>query len=73
MALFSHCARFLGQILTKEVKAAPKKNSLKRQHLLRCRNWYRCQPEDVPAALFFCPDVTVKDLDLAFGQATSRT
>lgn len=61
IALFSHHATFLGQILTKRQtfpKSAPQKSSLKRQHLLRYRYWYRCQPED---------------LDLAFGQATSRS
>lgn len=66
---------FLGKYWPKRLKqpfpkSAPK-SSLKRQHLLRCRNWYGCQPEDVPAALWFY--LGVKDLDLAFGQASSRS
>lgn len=46
---------------------------LRRQRLLRHRNLYRCQPEGGPAALWFYPGGTIKDLDVAFGQATSRS
>lgn len=44
-----------------------------RLHLVRCRNLCTCLPEDVPAACWLYPSVTVKGPDLAAGQATCKS